>query len=620
MARDGAEKRKAFFYALAGEDPVSKMRWGIYLRWMLLSVVVLTTVLDNRLLPAIVPKSWILSACLPLVLLNVFLQYKASIFSKAGVPELRVIARYASIQLVTDCIFLAILFYLTGGVASPLLLYFSVHVILSGIVLSKRSFLAYVGVVAATFTTLSLIGLTNWPLQRYPSPIVSRELQYNPLFVLQALFVLYAVFFVCAYFLAGLVTRFRKRLLELVNLGEQLDRAKKKLELLNEISKITSSTLGLKPRMDYICGSIRKLMAVKGVTLRLLDERTNRLELMSSCGLSEAYLNKGPVDADKSLARALRGQPHFVADISTDPSVQYPQEAIQEGLVSLLSFPLQGRQKVIGTLRLYTSEKREFDPQEMDFLSALAGQGAIYIENAKIYDTLKRQDEAKNDFIVLMTHELKGPLTAIHGFLDVMHRGYVGNLTDKQSELIERIQKRIDTVMGISAELLDIYQWQSKGPDTGVTPISLKKQIQKAVDLYSAAAQKAQLLLTVDLPPDDPTIMATEEDIEKILNNLITNAMKYTQAGGEITVKLSTTEGKADLRVKDNGIGIASDDIPKIFNEFFRTKKAKLIDPDGSGLGLPFVKRIAESLVGQIKVESEEGEGTEFILTFPRAL
>ncbi len=329
-------------------------------------------------------------------------------------------------------------------------------------------------------------------------------------------------------------------------------------------------------------------------------------------------MKKGPVDADKSLARALRGEIHAVLDVASDPSVQYPEEAKQEGIVSMVSFPLKGREKVIGMLRLFTSERREFTQEEMDFVAALASQGAISIENARFYHALKRQDEAKNDFIILMTHELKAPLSAIQGLLDVMLKGYVGTITDKQKELIERMQKRIDSVLEVSAELLDIYQWQSKGIiDKVWTSVSLKDQIQKAEDLFKLIAQKKSITISYEVPEEQVNVKAGEEELEKVLNNLISNAIKYTPTGGSISVHLTRVDKQVTLRVKDNGIGISSEDVPKIFNEFFRTKEAKAIDPGGRGLGLPFVKRIVESLGGTIRVESEKGQGTEFMVTLP---
>jgi signal transduction histidine kinase len=181
------------------------------------------------------------------------------------------------------------------------------------------------------------------------------------------------------------------------------------------------------------------------------------------------------------------------------------------------------------------------------------------------------------------------------------------------------MQKRIDAVLEVSAELLDIYQWQSKGIiDKVWTSVSLKDQIQKAEDLFKLIAQKKSITISYEVPEGQVNVKAGEEELEKVLNNLISNAIKYTPTGGNISVHLALVDKQVILRVKDNGIGISSDDVPKIFSEFFRTKEAKKIDPDGRGLGLPFVKKIVESLGGTIRVESEKGQGTEFIVTLPK--
>ena len=122
-----------------------------------------------------------------------------------------------------------------------------------------------------------------------------------------------------------------------------------------------------------------------------------------------------------------------------------------------------------------------------------------------------------------------------------------------------------------------------------------------------------------ELPEEDYLVQATEEEVEKILGNLITNAIKYTPAGGEVCVSLAWVAGRIQLRVKDTGIGVASEDIPNVFKEFFRTQQAKRMDPDGSGLGLPLVKRIVEGLGGDITMESVENQGSAVIATLPRS-
>ena len=616
---DEASHMKPLLHGLIRGEPLSKLQWWVGLRWGLLGVALLTALWGARFPGSRFPTAGILCTCLAVALLNVFFYLRLAVLRRTAGTERREAEWLTKIFFVTDPIFLGVIFHLTGGAASPLLPYAVLHATLSGGPLEPRGVLLYAGAVAA-----GLAGAVFW--EWLPSgsrvdglSIPGTGLHADPWGVGWMVLLFAAVLSACLLFVSSLFRHLRESLLQLSDLQRTLQPAKNKVERLNEVANITSSTLGLKPRIDFICSSVRELMDVKGVTVRLLDERTGKLELMSSCGLSPAYLNKGPVDADKSLAGVLRGEPQFVADAAHDPSAQYPQEAAREGIVSILSFPLQGRKKIIGALRLYTGEQRQFTEEEMDFLSALAGQGAIFIENARIYDALKRQDEAKSEFILMMTHELKGPLMVVQGFLEVMQKGYVGAVSEKQRELMERIRKRIDSVMGVSAELLDLYQWQTRGREVGVASISFNKQLQKAVDLYGGVAQKKGLSLKPELPEEDFRIRATEEEVEKILGNLITNAIKYTPAEGEVWVSLAGVASRIQLRVKDTGIGVAAEDVPKVFQEFFRTKRAKRMDPDGSGLGLPLVKRIVEGLGGEISMQSIEDQGSEVIATFPRS-
>jgi two-component system phosphate regulon sensor histidine kinase PhoR len=208
---------------------------------------------------------------------------------------------------------------------------------------------------------------------------------------------------------------------------------------------------------------------------------------------------------------------------------------------------------------------------------------------------------------------------AIQGLLEVMLKGHVGTLTEKQQELIKRMYRRIESFKEVSKGLLDIYQWESRKLDVKLVPLSIKEQIQKVVDMFMASAQEKGLSMNVSLPDEDLILMATEEEIENILNNLITNAIKYTPNGGSIFLSLSDSGGQVIIIVKDTGIGIDPEDVPKIFDRFFRTRKAKKIDPYGRGLGLPFIKKVVEALGGTIRMKSDKGKGTEFILTFPKS-
>ena len=608
----------AFLDRIGPEDPFAEQRWWIFLRWVLIGVVLLTTLLGNALTQLRIPTLEVLFVTLIVMFLNGLLYYLLVLRKKNPLRDKRPLQKFTFFQFAIDWSFITLLFHYTGGISSPLLFYFLFHVILTGVLLERRACFLYIIAITIAINTLALLELKGYLPHIYSSSFLSPDVQKNPYFVVMLLFFFDTVLFISGYFVVSLLKSLRQRIQQLTYLQQKLEQANRQLRLLNQVAKDTAATLRLNPRLDFICQSIIELMGVKGVAIRLIDQKTNKMALATGCGLSKEYLSKGPVNADKSLAKAQKGEPHFVLNAATDPSAQYPEEARKEGIVSMLAVPLKGKEKVIGTLRLYTAEKRTFSQSELDFLSALASQGAVSIENAKAYDSLEQQDEVKSEFIMSMTHELKGPLMAIQGMLDVMAEGYAGDITEKQRELFDRINRRIESLIEVSTGLLDIYQWNSQRSDAERTPISLKAQINRAADLFNASAQEKGISIEISLPERDELLMGTEDEMEKVLNNLITNAIKYSPNGGRVSIALSASESEVILKFKDTGIGISPEDTPKIFDGKFRTTGAKELDPYGKGLGLPLVKKVVESLGGTIKVESDVGKGTEFIIAFPK--
>jgi len=165
-----------------------------------------------------------------------------------------------------------------------------------------------------------------------------------------------------------------------------------------EIKTAISSTLNLKEVLDLIVQGVVKVMKVKGSTLSLLDNKREKLRVFAYHGLSREYVEKGPIDSSKSLGAAMmNGKPAWVEDTASDPRVQYPREAMREGVKSILSVPLLVRNKVIGALRVYTSETRNFSDDEVRFLYGFAEQVAIAIENARSYEDVKDEYQALRD-------------------------------------------------------------------------------------------------------------------------------------------------------------------------------------------------------------------------------
>jgi len=156
------------------------------------------------------------------------------------------------------------------------------------------------------------------------------------------------------------------------------------------IARAMNSSLELQEVLHQIVKSTCETTGSKGCTLMLLDEEGKQLEVVSSHGMSDQYVRKGPLSADKSIFDTLKGKPVIIEDAAADPRVQYPLEARQEGIASIVSLPIFLRKKVIGVLRLYTAVPCRFAEDDIDFLSAIAMQSGLAVENARMFEHVKK--------------------------------------------------------------------------------------------------------------------------------------------------------------------------------------------------------------------------------------
>ncbi|AEB10562.1 GAF domain-containing protein [Desulfobacca acetoxidans] len=160
-----------------------------------------------------------------------------------------------------------------------------------------------------------------------------------------------------------------------------------------EISKAISSTLSVREILNLVVRKVTEVMNLKGCTIRMVDPKTSTLELVASFGLSEKYLHKGRVDMDKSISEALSGRPVAIYDATTDPRIQYPLEAKEEGIATLVAIPILVKGKVIGVMRMLTAEPREFLMDEIDFAGAVAELGGQALINAEMYESKLKELE-----------------------------------------------------------------------------------------------------------------------------------------------------------------------------------------------------------------------------------
>ena len=167
------------------------------------------------------------------------------------------------------------------------------------------------------------------------------------------------------------------------------------------MTKALGSTLEAREILNLIVNKAVLILKLKACSLRLLNPKTKKLELACSCGLSDSYLNKGSVDMDRSIASTMTGEVIWIEDATRDKRAQYPDEAKKEGIASILSVPMVLKDKTIGTLRLYTSVPRKFNDSQIEFAQSMAEFGALALENAKLYDSLKADYQAMMDDVYL---------------------------------------------------------------------------------------------------------------------------------------------------------------------------------------------------------------------------
>jgi len=177
----------------------------------------------------------------------------------------------------------------------------------------------------------------------------------------------------------------------MVERSRLLERIRENIGIFLDLAKNMNSSLDIKSVLQTLTKDVAKALKMKGSSIRLLEEDTKELKLVASYGLSQEYLNKGPISSEKSISKALEGEPVIVADATTDMGVQYKEEKKKEGIVSILCVPIMGRDRAIGVMRLYSSTRRSFSQEEVMMVSALAQQGGLAIQNASMYLMLENE-------------------------------------------------------------------------------------------------------------------------------------------------------------------------------------------------------------------------------------
>lgn len=229
---------------------------------------------------------------------------------------------------------------------------------------------------------------------------------------------------------------------------------------------------------------------------------------------------------------------------------------------------------------------------------------------------LKEIDKIKDTFLSTVSHEFRTPLASIKAYVDNLLT--YDNEEEIQREFLGTINNETDRLTRLINDFLDLSKIEAGRIQWKTAPVQMREAIEAAIMATEALAANTNLTMHTEFEPDLPPVWSDKDRCIQVVTNLISNAIKFTPASGTITVEASCLEGKeVKITVQDTGIGIPSEELPKVFERFYQVRSPQKADVKGAGIGLTITKEIVELHGGKIWVESESGKGTKFIFTLP---
>lgn len=233
---------------------------------------------------------------------------------------------------------------------------------------------------------------------------------------------------------------------------------------------------------------------------------------------------------------------------------------------------------------------------------------------------LREEKEAmERNFITMVSHQLRSPLSAIYQYIEVLLCAISGELNTEQQEMLERIRERLDGLLELINDWLDMSRIQAGEIVHRLKPYRLGDCIDTALTALEAAARQKEIEITVDLPEHLPLVHVDRDTFREALSNLISNAVKYNRVGGKIHIRGQERDDWVVVELQDTGFGIDEKEIPFIFDQFYRGKGKDIRREQGTGLGLSIVQRIIRAHGGKIELKSELGAGSTFFVYVNRA-
>lgn len=379
-----------------------------------------------------------------------------------------------------------------------------------------------------------------------------------------------------------------------------------------EISQQLNSTLDLGALLRKIISAATDLCSTEAASIMLIDPATGELRFEIATNINPQHMEKIVVPMEGSIAGwiATHGEPRVINDVNLEPMhSKVVDDTIEFRTKNLLGVPLRTHSKVIGVLQAVNKNGNQpFTEDDIETLTTLAGQAAIAIENARLFQ--------QSDFIAEMVHELRTPLASLKASTVLLKRQDLP--AERHEDIISMMQSETERLIRMTTEFLDLARLESGRARLEIDPFNLDKLIWESIEVVTPQANEKGIQVEV---LGEPFIVNGDRGkIKQVLLNMLTNAIKYNQPNGKITIETTQIDKSGapfvQVAVKDTGYGISKEHMKHMFQKFFRVSDTAGFT-QGTGLGLAIAKHIIEAHDGNIWVESEQGVGSTFYITLP---
>ena len=410
--------------------------------------------------------------------------------------------------------------------------------------------------------------------------------------------------------------------------AEEIRRQRERLEVLHQVNVAVTSTNDTPKLLDSFLETALIHLPYAAAIVRLTNHGTGVFETAAARG----FKAKTFADMDDALeftdSAVNERRPLMVGNVFTDPRVDSLEFFENDGLLSFLVVPLVATNSALGCLVFLNREAHEFGDEEIEFVSTLAGQAAMAIHHAELYEESRRQAQElrgahkiKDEFLRAVSSQLKTPLNVITGYTDMFREGLLGTMTPIQEKAIETVARQSKDLHGLINSVLQVSNIEAEPLHLEIHELNIWEFLSEMRLLYDTPLTK-DVKLIWDCPSDFPIVLGDRRKLRHIVENLISNAIKFTEHGS-VTVSARYLVGKKMLEIKvaDTGSGIPEEQISTIFERFRRGEDAETGTPrSGVGLGLYIVKKFLDLLGGKIHVESHTGRGSTFTVQIPAAI